>query len=55
MKTPHHQWLEIDVFKNIMKFKLPLSIPLMLQWHHIQFKELLLMVKNFGVPYFSSL
>jgi hypothetical protein len=35
-----------------MKFKLPPSIPLTLQWHHTQFKELLVMVENFGMPHF---
>jgi hypothetical protein len=30
----HPQWLEIDVLKNIMKFKLSPSIPLTPQWHH---------------------
>jgi hypothetical protein len=35
-----------------MKFKLPPSIPLMPQWHHTQFKELLVMVENFGMPHF---
>jgi hypothetical protein len=33
LKRQHFQWSKIDVFKNIMKFKLPLSIPLMPQWH----------------------
>jgi len=32
-----------------MKFKLPPSIPLTPQWHHTQFKELLVMVENFGM------
>jgi hypothetical protein len=31
LKCQHPQWLEIDVLKNIMKFKLPSSIPLMSQ------------------------
>jgi hypothetical protein len=35
-----------------MKFKLPPSIPLMPQWHHTQFKELLVVVENFGMPHF---
>jgi hypothetical protein len=35
-----------------MKFKLPPSIPLMPQWHHTQFKELLVMVENFGMLHF---
>jgi len=35
-----------------MKFKLPPSIPLTPQLHHIQFKELLVMVENFGMPHF---
>ncbi len=35
-----------------MKFKLPPSIPLMPQWHHTQFKKLLVMVENFGMPHF---
>jgi hypothetical protein len=38
LKRQHPQWLEIDVLRNIMKFKLPPSIPLMPQWHHTQFK-----------------
>ncbi len=33
LKRQHPQWSEIDVLKNIMKFKLPPSIPLMLQHH----------------------
>ncbi len=32
-----------------MKFKLPPSIPLRSQWHHTQFKKLLVMVENFGM------
>jgi hypothetical protein len=43
-------------FHNIMKFKLPPSIPLMSEWHHTQFKELLVMAENFGMfqfPYFD--
>jgi hypothetical protein len=36
-----------------MKSKLPSSIPLTPQWHHTQFKELLVMVENFGMPHFS--
>jgi hypothetical protein len=35
-----------------MKFKLPPSIPLMPQWHHTQFKELLVMVENFRMLHF---
>jgi len=35
-----------------MKFKLPPSIPLAPQWHHTQFKELLVMVKIFGMLHF---
>jgi len=45
----HPQWLETDVFKNIMEFKLPPSIPLTPQWHHTQFRELLVMMENFGM------
>jgi len=52
LKHQHPQWSKIDVFKNIMKFKLPPSIPLMPQWHHTQFKELLVMVENFGMLHF---
>ncbi len=52
LKCQHPQWLEIDVLKNIMKFKLPPSIPLTPQWHHTQFKELLVMVETFGMPQF---
>jgi hypothetical protein len=52
LKHQHLQWPKIDVFKNIMKFKLPPSIPLMPQWHHTQFKKLLVMVENFGMPHF---
>jgi hypothetical protein len=52
LKHQHPQWSEIDVLKNIMKFKLPPSIPLTPQWHHTQFKKLLVMVENFGMPHF---
>jgi hypothetical protein len=52
LKHQQIQWLKIDVFKNIMKFKLPPFIPLTPQWHHTQFKELLVMVENFGMPHF---
>ncbi len=52
LKRQHPQWSEIDVLRNITKFKLPPSIPLMPQWHHTQFKELLVMVENFGMPHF---
>ncbi len=52
LKRQHPQWSNFDVLKNIMKFKLPLSIPLMPQWHHTQFKEFLAMVENFGMPHF---
>ncbi len=52
LKCQHPQWSEIDVLKNIMKFKLPPSIPLTPQWHHTQFKELLVMVENFGMLHF---
>ncbi len=52
LKRQHPQWSKIDVLRNIMKFKLPPSIPLMPQWHHTQFKELLVMVENFGMPHF---
>jgi hypothetical protein len=52
LKRQHLQWSEIDVLRNIMKFKLPPSIPLTPQWHHTQFKELLVMVENFGMPHF---
>ncbi len=38
LKCQRLQWSKIDVFKNIMKFKLPPSIPLMPQWHNTQFK-----------------
>ncbi len=33
LKCQCHQWLEIDVRNNIMKFKLPPSIPIMPQCH----------------------
>jgi hypothetical protein len=33
LKCQHPQWSEIVVLKNIMKFKLPPSTPLMLQHH----------------------
>ncbi len=52
LKHQHLQWSEIDVFNNIMKFNLPPSIPLTPQWHHTQFKELLVIVKNFGMRHF---
>jgi hypothetical protein len=55
LKCQHLQWSKIDVLKNIMKFKLPPSIPLMPQWHRTQFKELLVMVENFGVLHFFFL
>jgi ATP-dependent exoDNAse (exonuclease V) alpha subunit len=32
LKHQHLQWSEIDVLRNIMKFKLPPSIPLTPQW-----------------------
>ncbi len=51
-KCQHHQWSEIDILNNIMKFKLAPSIPLTPQWHHTQFKELLVMMENFGMPHF---
>jgi hypothetical protein len=35
-----------------MKLKLPPSIPLMPQWHHIHFREFLVMVENVGMLYF---
>jgi hypothetical protein len=50
LKHQHHQGSKIDVLKNIMK--LPPSIPLTPQWHHTQFKELLVMVENFGMLHF---
>ncbi len=52
LKRQHPQWSEIDVFKNIMKFKLPPCIPLTPQWHHTQFKKLLVLMKNFRMPHF---
>jgi hypothetical protein len=52
LKCQHPQWLKIDVFRNIMKFKLPPSIPLTPQWHHTQLKEFLMTVENFGMPHF---
>jgi hypothetical protein len=52
LKRQHLQWSKIDVLKNIVKFKLPPFIPLMPQQHHIQFKELLVIVENFGMPHF---
>jgi hypothetical protein len=52
LKCQHLQWSEIDVLRNIMKFKLPLSIPLTPQWYHTQFKKLLVMVENFGMLHF---
>ncbi len=52
LKCQHPQWLKMDVLKNIMKFKLPPSIPLTPQWHHTQFKKLLVMVENFGMLHF---
>ncbi len=52
LKCQHPQWSEIDVFKNIMKFKLPPCIPLTPQWHHTQFKKLLVLMKNFRMPHF---
>ncbi len=52
LKRQHPQWSKIDVFKNIMKFKLPPCIPLTPQWHHTQFKKLLVLVKNFRMPHF---
>ncbi len=52
LKCQHPQWSKIDVLKKIMKFKLPPSIPLIPQWHHTQFKKLLVMVENFGMPHF---
>jgi len=52
LKHQHPQWSKIDVLKNIVKFKLPPSIPLAPQWHHTQFKELLVMVENFRMPHF---
>jgi hypothetical protein len=52
LKLQHPQWSKIDVFRNVIKFKLPPFIPLTLQWHHTQFKKLLVMVENFGMPHF---
>jgi hypothetical protein len=52
LKCQHPQWLVIDVLRNITRFKLPPSIPLTSQWQHTQFKELLVMVENFGMPHF---
>jgi len=52
LKHQQPQWSKIDVLKNIMKFKLPPSIPLTPQLPHTQFKELLVMVENFGMLHF---
>jgi hypothetical protein len=53
LKRQHVQWLESDVLENIMNFKLPPFVPLTSQWHHTQFKELLVMVEKFAMPHFS--
>jgi hypothetical protein len=52
LKCQHFQWSEIDVLRNLMKLKLPPSIPLTPQWHHTQFKELLMMLENFRMLHF---
>jgi hypothetical protein len=53
LNATKHSCLERDdVLENIVKFKLPPSIPLTPRWHHTQFKKLLVMVENFGMPHF---